>query len=130
MSSEHRPVERQFVHEGAGFGRIFERIIRGEHHVLASERLDRAVDRLEREHAGGRHHDILADVIGGLSLQFHAVELGAAVEAPELIGQGLAEMAERELRAREAVEQSAEHERSACVPVSTVHSQVARFSPR
>src|SRR3954465_824625 len=63
-----------------------------------------------REHPGNRDHDILADVIGGALVELHAVELRAAVEAPEQEGQCLAEMAECEGGLRKTVEQAAEHQ--------------------
>ena len=50
------------------------------------------------------------DVIGRLAGKLDAVELGAAVEAPQQVGQRLAEMAEDHLGAGEAVEMAAEHQ--------------------
>ena len=63
-----------------------------------------------RAHARRRHHDVFSDVLRGGLGKLDAVELGAAVEAPQQIGQGLAEMAEHELGAGEPVEVATEHQ--------------------
>src|SRR5262249_5181275 len=55
----HLLVEHDTVDEVAGFLRRFEGVIRREHDALVAERRDRAVERLERAHAGGRHDDVV-----------------------------------------------------------------------
>ena len=90
--------------------RRLEGIIGGEHHAVLAERGERAVERLGRAHARRRHHDILLDVLRRRLGELDAVELRPAVEAPEQERQRLAEMAEHQLGAREAVEQAAEHQ--------------------
>ena len=110
MSARTLSVERHRVDEVAGLVGLLERIVRREHHPVGAERADRAGERLGRAHARRRHRDVLLDVLRRRLLELDAVELGAAVEPPQQERQRLAEMAERHLGAREAVEQAAEHQ--------------------
>ena len=65
-----------------------------------------AGQRIGRAHAGGRHHDVLLDVLRGKLCELDRIEFrpGAAVEAPEQERERLAEMPERKLRARKAID--------------------------
>src|ERR1051326_5627556 len=71
--------KRYVVHELAGLVRRLERMIGREHHAVEAERGDRAVERLGRTHAGGRHKNVLPDVLRRRLAELEAVEFGRAV---------------------------------------------------
>src|SRR6516165_963970 len=127
----HAVLERHAIDEMPGLLDRFEGIIGGEHHMVMAERTDRAVERLRRAHARGRHHDVVLDVLRGAFRELDRVKIRpcAAVETPEQERQGFAQVPEREPGAREAANTPPNTMRKACEPVSKVHSHVARRNP-
>src|ERR1700751_599644 len=85
-------------------------MIGGEHHAVLAERRERAIERLGRAHARSRDDDVLPDVLRRRLFEFEAMKLGAAAEAPQQERQRLAEVAQHQPAAREAVEMSADDE--------------------